>query len=387
MARGALEKVEARVACAAMLPGIFLVREKRRAEEAHSHGRMLDVIGSHLVSINRFEDAFGPAQDHKDPRKRDKEQHVVNLSNASTTQDLRTMLGAVPHWVKIAGKNGIKASTERGAAIREESAKQINRIIDHLDKHFPHAGFVFDGDTNEETAPFTQVLKELIVRGRVVACFGTQESEEVTLGEEKGPRYALWGDLVSHGFVKSWTTDMPRAPKTCAPCYERPNFVYALLDYMFTKETVTREAVSGTVFVGSALPDFQLRNDGESFTTGYAELVHLLKEPSKDNKTYANFAHYLKSEIPGLVVVVHHGVAGTGDIAPTAQIVGPRPPVRMPEDAAVEQHRKEVVARVQAEEEEASREAAAAMAAEEAARRALTVQEQFLAQGGALGGQ
>ena len=158
MARGALDKAKAR---ATMLPGIFLLREKRRAEEAHSHGRMLDVIGSHLVSINRFEDAFGPAQDHKDPSKAGKRQHMVNQSTASTTQELRTMLGAVPHWVKIAGKNGIKASTERGAAIREESAKQINRIIDHLDKHFPHAGFVFDGDTNEESAPFTQVLKEL----------------------------------------------------------------------------------------------------------------------------------------------------------------------------------------------------------------------------------
>ena len=349
-----------------MLPGLYLIREKRRAEEeAHSHGRMLDVIGSHLVSINRFEEAFGPAQDHKDPRKAPKQQHVVNLSNAATTQELRKLLGAVPHWVKIAGKNGFKASTARGAAILEESAAQINRIVDHLDKHFPHAGFVFDGDTNEESAPFTQVLKELIVRGRVVACFGTQESEEVTLDGQKGPRYALWGDLVSGGFVKSWTTNMPRAAKTCAPCYERPNFVYALLDYMFSKETVTREAVSGTVFVGSALPDFQLRPGTEQLTTGYAELVHLLKEPSKDNKTYANFAHYLKSEIPGLVVVVHHGVAGTGEIAPTAQVVGPRPPVRMPEDAAVEQHRKEVVARVREEAEEARRteEAAAAAAA------------------------
>ena len=338
-----------------MLPGIFLVREKRRAEEAHSHGHMLDVIGAHLVSINRFEDAFGPAQDHKDPKDaaKGKQQHMVNQSTAATTKELRAVLDAVPHWVKIAGKNGIKGNTPRGAAIREASADKIDALIHHLDMHFPHAGFVFDGDTNEDTAPFTQVIKELIVRGRVVACFGTQESKQVTLGDEKGPRYALWGDLVSAGFVESWTTKMPRAPKTCAPCYERPNFVYGLLDYMFAKEMVTRNAVKGTVFVGSGLPDFQLRNDGESLTTGYAELVHLLKEPSKDGEHYANFAHEFAPEEPGLIVVVHHGINGTGDISPTAQVVGPKPRPRMPEDAAVAQHREEVVvaARVRAEAE------------------------------------
>ena len=208
------------------------------------------------------------------------------------------MLAAVPQWVKIAGKNGFNLGTDRGKEVVEQSMEQVDAIIAHLDAHFVGAGFVFDGDTNEKNAPFSQVIKELIVRNRVVVCFGTQESEEVTLGNKVGPRFEVWGDLVSHNFVKSWTTDMPRAPKTCAPCYERPNFVYGLLDYMFTKETVTRNAVAGTVFVNSALPDYQLRADGKSLTTGYAELVHLLKEPSKDNKAYANFAHDLVPKTP-----------------------------------------------------------------------------------------
>ena len=151
---------------------------------------------------------------------------------------------------------------------------------------------------------------------------------------------------------------MPRAPKTCAPCYERPNFVYGLLDYMFAKETVTRTAVAGTVFVGSALPDFKLRTEEgeeEMFTTGYAELVHLLKEPSKDHKAYANFVHNLVPETPGLIVVVHHGVVGIGTVSPVATLRGPpHPRPRMPEDDAVEQHRKEVVARVKAEAEQAA---------------------------------
>ena len=349
-----------------MLPSIFLVREKRLAEEAHSQGRLLDLIGAHLVSLNRFEDAFGPAQQHKDPEKSDKQQRMVNRTNASTMKELRAMLAAVPQWVKIAGKNGFNLGTDRGKEVVEQSMEQVDAIIAHLDAHFVGAGFVFDGDTNEKNAPFSQVIKELIVRNRVVVCFGTQESEEVTLGNKVGPRFEVWGDLVSHNFVKSWTTDMPRAPKTCAPCYERPNFVYGLLDYMFTKETVTRNAVAGTVFVNSALPDYQLRADGKSLTTGYAELVHLLKEPSKDNKAYANFAHDLVPKTPGLVVVVHHGVAGNGKIAPSATVVkqlGPHPRPLMPEDDAVEEHRKEVVARRKAEAE-----AKAAAAAAEAAR-------------------
>lgn len=355
--RYALWRVREGVGGVAMLPGIFLVREKRRSE-AQSHGRLLDLIGTHLVSLNRFEDAFGPAQPHKDPRhasKPEKMQRTVSLSTPSTMQELRALLGAVPSWVKIAGKNGFKLDTDRGKEVVEASADKIDALILHLDTHFPNAGFVFDGDTNEESAPFSQVIKELIVRGRVVACFGTQESAQVTLGNETGPRYELWGDLVSNNFVKSWTEDMPRAPKTCAPCYERPNFVYSLLDFMFTKETVTRNAVAGTVFVGSGLPDYQLRPGKEELTTGYAELVHLLKEPSKDNQSYVNFAHELVPEEPGLIVVVHHGVVGTGTVSPSATLRGPpHPRPRMPEDDAVEQHRKEVVARVKAEAEQAA---------------------------------
>ena len=355
-----------------MLPGIFLVREKRLAE-AHSQGRLLDLLSAHLVSLNRFEDAFGPPQEHKSPRHAanpNKMQRAVNRSTASTTQELRAMLSAVPQWVKIAGKNGFDLGTDRGKEVVEQSTEQIDAIIAHLDAHFIGAGFVFDGDTNEKNAPFSQVIKELVVRNRVVVCFGTQESEEVTLGDKVGPRFELWGDLVSHNFVKSWTTDMPRAPKTCAPCYERPNFVYGLLDYMFAKETVTRTAVAGTVFVGSALPDFKLRADGKSFTTGYAELVHLLKEPSKDNKAYANFVHNLVPQTPGLIVVVHHGMAGNGKIASSATVVkqlGPHPRPLMPEDDAVEQHRKQVVANRQAL---AEAEEAAAAAAEFEARAA-----------------
>ena len=360
----------------AMLPGIFLVREKRLAE-AHSQGRMLDLVGAHLVSLNRFEDAFGPPQEHKSPRHAanpDKMQCAVNRTTASTMKELRAMLAAVPQWVKIAGKNGFDLGTDRGKEVVEQSMEQVDAIVAHLDAHFIGAGFVFDSDTNEENAPFTQVIKELVARNRVVVCFGTQASKEVTLGNEVGPQFELWGDLVSHNFVKSWTTDMPRAPKTCAPCYERPNFVYGLLDYMFAKETVTRNAVAGTVFVGSALPDFKLRTgegEEEMFTTGYAELVHLLKEPSKDHKEYANFAHNLVPKTPGLIVVVHHGMAGDGKIAPSATVVkqlGPHPRPLMPEDDAVEEHRKQVVANRQALAEAEEAAAAAAFDARAAAR-------------------
>ena len=112
-------------------------------------------------------------------------------------------------------------------------------------------------------------------------------------------------------------------------------------------------------------------------TTGYAELVHLLKEPSEDNKAYANFAHDLVPETPGLVVVVHHGVAGNGKIAPSATVVkqlGPHPRPLMPEDDAVEEHRKEVVARRKAE---AEAEAAAAEAARLRALEPLPPQTRF----------
>ena len=339
-----------------MLPGIFMVRERHR-REARYQGRLLDLIGAHLVSINRFEDAFGSAQDHKDPSKLNKKQRLVNLSKASTMQELRALISTVPSWVKIAGKNGFNIREDRGKDVVDKSTKKIDDIIAYLDTYFPGAGFVFDGDTNEKNAPFSQVIKELIVRNRTVVCFGTQESEQVTLGNQTGPRYELWGDLVSDNFAKSWTVDMPRAPKTCAPCYERPNFMYALLDFMLTKETVTRNAVAGTVFVGSALPDYQLNNrDGvKSFTTGYKELVRLLKEPSKDGTHYANFVHDLVRESrmggePGMIVVVHHGVTGMGIIWPTVEAAGPRPRPRMSEDAAVEQHLKDVIARGEAEE-------------------------------------
>lgn len=190
------------------------------------------------------------------------------------------------------------------------------------------------------------MIKELIVRGRVVASFGTQETESVTLDDVKGPRYEVWGDVVSDSFVKSWTTAMPRAQQTCSPCRERPNFCFGLLDYLFAKETLTRTAVAGTVFVGSALPDFQLNTKTGRLTTGYTELVRLLSEPSKDGKSFANFVHELNAPknmppappskvLPGLVVVVHHGVAGTGVVSPTSRITGPMPSPRMTEDAAV----------------------------------------------------
>ena len=107
------------------------------------------------------------------------------------------------------------------------------------------------------------------------------------------------------------------------------------------------------------------------FTTGYAELVHLRKEPSKDNKAYANFVHNLVPGTPGLIVVVHHGMAGNGKIAPSATVVkqlGPHPRPLMPEDDAVEEHRKQVVANRQALAEAEEAAAAAAFDARAAAR-------------------
>ena len=146
-----------------MLPGIFLIKNGRRLAEERSQGILLDTIGDHLVSMNRFEEAFGPSQPHKDPKKA-KQQRTVSLSNASTTKELRALLGAVPHWVKIAGKNGFSLSTERGKEVIEAiSPERIDAIIAHLDLHWPGAGFVFDGDTNEESAPFTQASILLLV--------------------------------------------------------------------------------------------------------------------------------------------------------------------------------------------------------------------------------
>lgn len=148
-----------------MLPGIFLIKNgPRRLAEERSQGILLDTIGDHLVSMNRFEEAFGPSQPHKDPKKAAKQQRTVSLSSASTTKELRALLGAVPHWVKIAGKNGFSMNTARGKEVIEAiSPERIDAIIAHLDLHWPGAGFVFDGDTNEESAPFTQALILLLV--------------------------------------------------------------------------------------------------------------------------------------------------------------------------------------------------------------------------------
>ena len=332
-----------------MLPGIFLVRTT--SGSGRGQGSILNAIGSHLVSINRFEEAFGDPQVHKDPKKADKRQRVVSLSNQATTKELRGVISTVTHWVKIAGKNGFNLMVDPGKTIVKESMKHIDAIIAYLDLHFADAGFVFDGDTNEANAPFTQLIKELVVRGRVVLCLGTQETENVELlGGDTGPRlvprYKVWGDLVSHNFVDSWTTQMPPAQQTCAPCYQRPNFFYGLLDYLFAKETLTRHAVVGTVFMGSALPNFQMNPTTQRLTTGYTELVRLVSEPSKDGETFANFAHDLVASMPGLVVVVYHGVAGIGRLSPTVRVTGPMPRPLVPEDVAVDQRMRAVATRV-----------------------------------------
>ena len=115
-------------------------------------------------------------------------------------------------------------------------------------------------------------------------------------------QYEVWGDVVSDTFVNSWTEDVPRVQQTCSPCYERPNFVYGLLDYLFAKETVTRNAVVGTD-QSSWAAGCPITSSTPQLTTGYTELVRLLKEPTTDGQHYANFAHELDPEMPGLVVV------------------------------------------------------------------------------------
>ena len=65
--------------------------------------------------------------------------------------------------------------------------------------------------------------------------------------------------------------------------------------------------------------------------------MRLLKEPTTDGQHYANFAHELDPEMPGLVVVVHHGVTGIGKVSPRVSFSGAKPRPRMNEDAAVAQ--------------------------------------------------
>ena len=147
-------------------------------------------------------------------------------------------------------------------------------------------------------------------------------------------QYEVWGDVVSDTFVNSWTEDVPRVQQTCSPCYERPNFVYGLLDYLFAKETVTRNAVVGTVFVGSGLPDYH---------NGAADHgIYGARAPAEG-------AHHGRSALrqfcartrPGNAGVgrrvVHHGVTGIGKVSPTVSFSGAKPRPRMNEDAAVAQ--------------------------------------------------
>ena len=76
-----------------------------------------------------------------------------------------------------------------------------------------------------------------------------------------------------------------------------------LLDYLFAKETVTRNAVVGTVFVGSGLPDYQLNTTTAQLTTGYTELVRLLKEPTTVHG---------RSALRQFCARTRHGNAGVG---------------------------------------------------------------------------
>ena len=224
-------------------------------------------IGDQIISLNRFENAFGPEQPHMNPEDAaiKKTQYPTNVGTIPSDYDnvLQTV-NDVKHWVKIAGKNGIKDD-----ATRKTMTDEIERTIVYLDDHFPGAGFVFDGDNNEpDSAPFSQLIRALIVKDRIVMAVNKRDPKKYYKGQ----------DIVSKAFVKGWSPGLSE-PQSL-PRKSHPNFMYMLVTEDFGKKGVTRDMVSASVFMGSGLQEYKKNQKTQQLTTGYTELLSLIYERS-----------------------------------------------------------------------------------------------------------
>ena len=225
------------------------------------------MIGDNIISLNRFENAFGPEQPHMNPEDaaNKKTQYPTNFGTIVSDYDsvLQTV-NDVKHWVKIAGKNGIKDD-----ATRKTMTDEIERTIVYLDDHFPGAGFVFDGDNNEpDSAPFSQLIRALIVKDRIVMAVNKRDPKKYYNGQ----------DIVSKAFVKGWSPGLSE-PQSL-PRKSHPNLIYMLVTEDFGKKGVTRDMVSASVFMGSGLQEYKKNEKTQKLTTGYTELLSLMYERS-----------------------------------------------------------------------------------------------------------
>ena len=320
-----------------------------------SAGPLEAALGDNLLSLNRFEEAFGPEFKDKD----DKMRRAINKTDDHTRENNLETLAEVHTWVKIAGKNGIE-----DAALREKFDESMDAVVAHLDEHFPGAGFVFDGDNNETNAPFSQLIRRLVIEGRTVVAVEDQ-------ARNTSPEH---GRFVTESFFNGWmpgskmSNKGPQLPlshkKTCTPCVNYPNFFFLLLRDK-GKETLTRTLVAGSVFLGSALAQFHLRpkksEEARVFTTGYAEVVRLFSETTSDNRFFSNLVHELLPESPGLVVVAHHGMHGFGKIFDAAF---PEKDAEYPSPKSSELYAAEEALRAEVEAIEAAEAAVAAVVTE-----------------------
>ena len=92
-----------------------------------------------------------------------KTRFVVNVSN--TLSDLPSEIRKDRMWIKVAGKNGMKKDDAKSFLAGDNLDSMITYLTDTFGADFV---VLFDGDNNEDNAPFSKLIERLIMKKHIV---------------------------------------------------------------------------------------------------------------------------------------------------------------------------------------------------------------------------
>ena len=242
---------------------------------------MARIIINSAIALNPFHAAFDPYA--VEYRNRD------NVTKAGYRARERLDIGAVgtlksvPFWVKVGGKTGMDPADVLDMLNGNPRRNVQSAIADVMRHGGARTGFVFDGDDyepengNEPSAPFSVIIKELILRGHVVVAIKNAETE-FHAEEAVYVRPQLHG---SRNFVENWMPFAEMHPTT---------FLMVVMSPETRKEYVSAHA-DGFVYFGTTYQglekDYRYRPDGQD-TQGWAGIQRLQQTPGMKTEILGN---------------------------------------------------------------------------------------------------
>ena len=219
--------------------------------------------------------SVGAVLDMRDPRSFSpmtidgKTRFVVNVSN--TLSDLPSEIRKDRMWIKVAGKNGMRQDDAKTFLAGDNLDIMITYLTDTFGADF---GVLFDGDNNEDNAPFSKLIERLIMKRHIVVAVKEYEPEDGIM-------------TVSPGFYSEWDKVLKQSQD------------YRLFLVMPTsgiaKEEVTRDYVNGSIYIGSTMPAYTHKDLGIP-RQGYTEVKNLENNANVHTMTLSGVDRRLQTE-------------------------------------------------------------------------------------------